>query len=371
MTRLIHFPFRSVIALSLFFAPVAANAAKIISDRTNSGKAFIIISGPIERDDARKFALELIKTNAEMVVLDSTGGSTVEAIEIGKSIRLKSVSTFVFNGRVCASACGLIWLAGSNKFLEKGARVGFHATYTNNQGERITSGLGNALVGRYLTLLNLPEKAIAFATMADPNGIIWLTPENYKTSGIDVELFGEKNIDNKIQTTPVPTITTMSMQPQNSATEVSLWKKIAGWTVIRDLTLSGNCAIYTDFERGTALRIGFRKSDFRSSYILIGNLKWESLEENKNYDLIVEFDSLGAWNLPTTGQKLNDVVFLRADFADTKFWDEFLEAKSMTVNFKGQPVASLSLSGTTEAVREMLLCQKSKPINRDDPFAKK
>jgi hypothetical protein len=306
-----------------------------------------------------------------MVVLDSTGGSTIEAIEIGKSIRLKSISTFVFNGRVCASACGLIWLAGSNKFLERGARVGFHATYINNQGERITSGVGNALVGRYLTLLNLPEKAIAFATMADPNGVNWLTAENYKISGIDVELFGDSNGLNNSQKTNPPTITTMSMQPENASSDVTIWKKISGWTVIRDYTLAGNCAMYTEFEKGTALRIGFTKSDFKSSYILIGNAKWESLEEGKDYDLMVEFDSLGGWNLPTTGQKLRGVVFLRGDFADNKFWDEFLQAKSMNVDFKGKPVASLALSGTKEAIREVLLCQKAKPGNQDDPFSRK
>jgi hypothetical protein len=52
---------RIAVVTLLLFGAFPIYAATIVSDKTKSGRAFIVISGPIESDDARKFALELIK----------------------------------------------------------------------------------------------------------------------------------------------------------------------------------------------------------------------------------------------------------------------------------------------------------------------
>ncbi len=73
--------------------------------------------------------------------------------------------------------------------MSPNGRVGFHASYLDNDGQLEESGVGNALVGGYLANLNLSETAIIFATAAGPNELNWLTAENRAAAEINFEDF--------------------------------------------------------------------------------------------------------------------------------------------------------------------------------------
>jgi hypothetical protein len=89
---------------------------------------------------------------------------------------------------MCASACGLIWIAGTPRMIEAApvVAIGFHAVYTqgeNQQGQNeagLPSAQGNARVGAYITRLELPYAAVLRAAMSGPNEMIWLTAETAK-----------------------------------------------------------------------------------------------------------------------------------------------------------------------------------------------
>jgi hypothetical protein len=68
------------------------------------------------------------------VVFNSNAGNLLAGIEIGKTIRLKSFATAVLDGLRCASSCAFAWLGGSPRFMEQGARIGFHAAYIDSAG---------------------------------------------------------------------------------------------------------------------------------------------------------------------------------------------------------------------------------------------
>jgi hypothetical protein len=91
----------------------------------------------------------------------------------------------------CASACALAWLAGTKRFMEPGARVGFHAAYEILDGLPKTSGRANAIVGAYLNQLGLNVEAIVYVSTAAPESMQWLTAEDASQYGIDVELIKE------------------------------------------------------------------------------------------------------------------------------------------------------------------------------------
>lgn len=130
----------------------SALAANIEVDDLDNGTSVITIIGDIESGDSAKFRNIAASLDKAIVVLESDGGATLEAIEIGEAIRLKGFSTLVLNDTVCASACGLIWLAGTPRTLSATAKIGFHASYTGETGRRMESGVGNALVGRYFAM---------------------------------------------------------------------------------------------------------------------------------------------------------------------------------------------------------------------------
>lgn len=166
-------------------APGTLNAAEFHHRVYNDGSAIILIAGEITAGDDSKFRELSVRFPDAMVGLDSSGGAIVPALEIGRQIRLRGYSTVVTSSSVCTSACALIWLAGTPRYLDQGGGVGFHATYKDQGGKLVETGVGNALVGHYLSQLSLSERAVVFATSASPYEISWLNYGNRISSGIE------------------------------------------------------------------------------------------------------------------------------------------------------------------------------------------
>ena len=170
----------------------AAHAADITATKGN-GFDLIAIDGPITNGDAEQF--DRVSQNVgqlfnqpAIVVLNSPGGSIYPALSIGESIRAKGFATGVVNGSQCASACALIWLAGTKRFLGNGAKLGFHAAYVIADDNAHESGQANALVGAYLANLGLTYRAIAYVTASAPDQMSWLHPADAQQVGIQLDV---------------------------------------------------------------------------------------------------------------------------------------------------------------------------------------
>ncbi len=183
----------AAIPLLLALAPQnAAFAADItISEALDDGSPIITISGEIVEGDQEKFLVLARKAPGALVSLKSPGGLIGPAMDIGRIIWFNDMTTYVHDAE-CASACGLIWLAGSTRAISTGGRVGFHSVYyspsKNNTKE---SSSGNALVGAYLGSLKIGSKAIAYVTEASPRTMKWLSEPDAKAIDLRV-LFLDK-----------------------------------------------------------------------------------------------------------------------------------------------------------------------------------
>jgi hypothetical protein len=164
-----------------------ASAADITSETLGDGRAVILVIGEIKPGDEEKFRELTLKNPKAAVAFDSPGGALVPALEMGRMISLRGYPTVVLDKSLCASACALMWLAGSQRFLEPGGRLGFHASYRTIDGRQIESGVGNALIGHYLSQINLSQRTVIFASSASPREITWLTEQNRVESGIQFE----------------------------------------------------------------------------------------------------------------------------------------------------------------------------------------
>lgn len=195
------------LVLSLSFFPSLANAAEIFSEKLSSGNVAINIRGDIALGDDVRFRKLSLQNPKAIVRLNSNGGVLVPALEIGQIIRIASYDTAVLETETCVSACALIWMAGKRRFL--GGAIGFHAAYRDDSGGARESGVANALVGNYLTLLGFSSRAILFATAAPPDKILWLTPANKDAAGIDF-----------VVPVSAPKITTMGNAPGAESSSV-------------------------------------------------------------------------------------------------------------------------------------------------------
>ena len=175
----------AAVVAALSAAPVSA---AIRHSTLEGGVEGVYITGEIALGDDAVFR-DITKRFPDAVVfLESPGGTVIPALEIGRLVRERGYRTVVLAGGTCASSCALIWLAGTQRYLAPGGRVGFHASSTqDDEGRLVESGLSNAFVGYYLSKLELSETAVVFTTMASPYELNWLTAENSDGAGISFE----------------------------------------------------------------------------------------------------------------------------------------------------------------------------------------
>ncbi|WP_052954854.1 peptidoglycan-binding protein [Microvirga vignae] len=151
--------------------------------------ALITVEGEFQYGDDDVFKQKVFLVKEAMVLFNSVGGNLIAGIEIGKAIRLKGFDTVVPDDMLCASACGLAWLGGKTRWAGPGGRIAFHAAWKLENGKKVETGPGNALVGAYLHSLGLSEDAIVYITSAPPDGAEMLSFRKAELLGMHVKRF--------------------------------------------------------------------------------------------------------------------------------------------------------------------------------------
>ena len=108
-----------------------------------SGRTFVDLVGEILPNDEKTFQQTIdgvhdIMQRNVIVTLSGPGGNAFAAMKIGEFIHTRGWATYVPSGTLCASSCGIIWLAGTPRYIEgaPGVIIGFHAIYDKDtQGE--------------------------------------------------------------------------------------------------------------------------------------------------------------------------------------------------------------------------------------------
>ncbi len=166
-------------------ASAPAGAAEVRSESAGSRSGTLVLSGIIEAgDDAKVTAALAREPRPTTLVLSSLGGNVQAALAIGTLVRRDGLRTAVATRAVCASACGLVWLAGTSRTLGQDGHVGLHAAYLRRNGVSVETGAANALIGAYLARLGLDDRAIVYLTSAAPDEMTWIIPADRQRYGI-------------------------------------------------------------------------------------------------------------------------------------------------------------------------------------------
>lgn len=152
------------------------------------------------------------------------------------------------------------------------------------------------------------------------------------------------------------------------------WKDVGGWTVSVDPTLNNGCYAFASWNEGTVVRIG-RDPDNGTFYFLIGNDAWESLSHGSDYEISIQFDRRGPWDVDAQGFQFNpgEVVYLHAQSSQMEFIREFQRANNMKISYQGREIDNLRLTGSRRAWDEVEVCQRAMSQSgigsAKDPFA--
>ena len=179
------------LALVVLMAAMPVRAATI-TYKTEDNINGIFIVGNIVKGDAAK--IEQITFDNQYrtgVFLKSDGGALLDGLVIGEIVRQRHYDTIVPSGAACASVCGYIWLAGTQRYVGETGHIGFHAAYVVEDGEAKEVGQGNALVGAYLSRLGFSYALIAYVTSAPPQEVTWMHGDDARKLGVAYTILKE------------------------------------------------------------------------------------------------------------------------------------------------------------------------------------
>jgi hypothetical protein len=164
------------------------NAASFKSVSTKENKTIISLTGDIVDGDAEALRLAIQSANdtgklVSAVRLASPGGLLIEAVKIADIVRYAKVATSVPNNAVCASACFVIFAAGSNKFASYTAQVGVHGASGEDGRETVGSGAATVTMARVVKELGVPTTIIGKMVVTPPEQMVWLTPDELRSMG--------------------------------------------------------------------------------------------------------------------------------------------------------------------------------------------
>jgi len=191
-----------VAAIALLLAHSATQGADIsvLVEGTPEQPAIIFIQGMLQANgylnDTSEFTrnawiaidYQRQQRHETMGFLDSPGGAIGTAIWIGEKIREYGFKTAIADHVKCASACALIWMGGTERYLDAKARLGFHSARgswnKSNPAYNEVNGLGNDMIIRYLQRLGVREAESARLISAPPNSMTWVNVDSLATYGI-------------------------------------------------------------------------------------------------------------------------------------------------------------------------------------------
>jgi hypothetical protein len=116
-------------------------------------------------------------------------------------VKDKRFGTYVRSGNECYSACAIIWLSGSTRFVGRTSVIGFHGVWNYNPLNSLIGGnetsqsfSGNVEAAKYFLKLGLSSETVKALLTPGPDDFLILNTENAPKLGISFTLWDKPNI---------------------------------------------------------------------------------------------------------------------------------------------------------------------------------
>lgn len=155
----------------------------------DGGKMLLSLRGVIGDGDAGRFdvVLAMLRTRSTIVglVIDSKGGDLLEAEAMAETIRKDNLPVAVVNGASCASACFLLFAAGSLRFVTPDSRVGVHSASAGH-GEDMRTLAATTAMARDARGYGVPDAIVGRMVTTRWNAVAWLSPGELASMDVHV-----------------------------------------------------------------------------------------------------------------------------------------------------------------------------------------
>jgi hypothetical protein len=165
-----------------------ASAATLTTSSSNHGKLTVTLTGEITKGDSDALKTIIRKANDSgrlvgLVQLHSPGGSILEGVKLANMIRFGKIATSVIGTSQCASACFIVFAAGTEKHASYTASVGVHGVSDESGQETVEAGAATVTIARIAKELGVPPSIIGKMVVTPPEQMVWLTPDDLRSMG--------------------------------------------------------------------------------------------------------------------------------------------------------------------------------------------
>jgi hypothetical protein len=173
------------LACWLIAAPVGAMTVQRVPV-AGSDVAALLLQGRIVPGDAARLAQALRGGKFSAVLLNSPGGSVLEARDMARAIRALRVPVVVPDRAVCASACFMLFAAGRDRVAEPGAMIGVHSASVSGGNETMDTLGVTTLMAREAAQYGVPPAITGRMVTTAPGQMAWLTRGELEAMGVRI-----------------------------------------------------------------------------------------------------------------------------------------------------------------------------------------
>jgi hypothetical protein len=132
-----------------------AKAGELVFGKDNE---LVFFQGPIILDEIDDIQSQLDEKKPKLISLNSIGGNVLGALRFAKYVRKNQMNTWIAHKQTCASACALVFLAGTQRFSEGNLIVHQYLPPAEQGNEKIARDVAwisvQRTIGETITLLN-------------------------------------------------------------------------------------------------------------------------------------------------------------------------------------------------------------------------
>ena len=149
------------------------------------------LEGTIANGDAARIIPQIDRAEPEVtaLVLQSSGGSVRDALDLGRHLRAAGIATEILAGEFCYSACPYLFAGGAIRTAAPAASIGVHQHYFGENAllpafvavENIQRGQGEVM--GYLDDMGVDPLVMRHALATPPDEIYVLLPEELDRYG--------------------------------------------------------------------------------------------------------------------------------------------------------------------------------------------
>jgi len=145
-----------ILAIFLAFGSQSpVTAGELLFGKDNE---WVVFQGPIILDEIDDILSQLDEKKPKLISLNSIGGNVLGALRFAKYVRKNQMNTWIAHKQSCASACALVFLAGTQRFSEGNLIVHQYLPPAAQGNEKIAMDAAwisvQKIIGETITLLN-------------------------------------------------------------------------------------------------------------------------------------------------------------------------------------------------------------------------